>query len=418
MFDMAVGLRRDGQQWIFDRTVNETGKVFHFQAPGRGRLPASVKQHNMISKHVGRAGVHVLELAEQEDDRGHRETALELYFEAATVFANAQHPIFETSEEKRLLHGLSIRCYDKVRQLAPYPLEHFDVSAPGAGLFANLHFLPDRRTAPCVIFVPGCDMTKEMYPHPLFNQAAQRGMHLVSVDGPGQGECNIAGMRMTASNYADAVSALVDDLVRRPEIDADSIVLMALSFGTHWGIQAVARDHRIRACAAMWSSICDKRHLLDEESPRYKQLFAYITGARSEDDLDAIATAMAVDDTIGDIRCPTLLTVGEFDPRSPLDELYALYDKMNCPRQLWVHEDQHHMASPSSRALGSESALWGIDTYVWALDWLRDRLASRPVPDDGEVSYVTTAGSGPNGSSARPSRTWANAYNLGQLLEP
>lgn len=46
-------LARDSQQWMLDYLIQETGKVFHFQGDGRGRLPRSVRSHGMISKHVG-----------------------------------------------------------------------------------------------------------------------------------------------------------------------------------------------------------------------------------------------------------------------------------------------------------------------------------------------------------------------------
>lgn len=409
---MRVRLRRDSQQWIYDRTVNETGKVFHFQGAGRGRLPASVKQHDMISKHVSKLGLRLLDVARQEEASEHPETALELYCEAAFVFASAQHPIFETNEEKRLLHGLSIQCYDKVRELAPYPIEHLAVPWGDRHVYGNLHLLPDRRKAPCVIVIPGCDMTKEMYPYPVANHAHQRGMHVISVDGPGQGECNIDGTHMTADNYAEAMTAIIDELVTRPEIDPDQIVLLGLSFGSHWAMQTTVRDDRIKACCVCWASICDKGILLEEESPRYKQLFAYMTGAATEDEVDAIAAEMAIDDEIAEIGCPTLITVGEFDPRSPLDELFALYDKMTCPRELWVHEDQHHMASPTGRSNGSDRGLWDLDSFSFAMDWLRDRLHGKPLQRDGEVSFVVPSGSGPNGSSARASRSWIGAYNV------
>ena len=32
-------LARDSQQWMLDYLIRETGKVFHFQGEGRGRLP-------------------------------------------------------------------------------------------------------------------------------------------------------------------------------------------------------------------------------------------------------------------------------------------------------------------------------------------------------------------------------------------
>ena len=47
--------------------------------------------------------------------------------------------------------------------------------------------MPDEPKAPLVIFIPGCDMTKEIYPDPRIMQAHYRGMHMLVIDGPGQG---------------------------------------------------------------------------------------------------------------------------------------------------------------------------------------------------------------------------------------
>jgi pimeloyl-ACP methyl ester carboxylesterase len=392
--------------------VKETGKVFHFQGDDRGSLPRSVRQHDMISKHVGRTALRLRSIAAAEEAAGHSETALELYFEAATAFGSAQHPIFENNAEKRFLHGASIGCYDKVRELAPYPIERLQIPWGDRFVYGNLHLLPDRRKAPCVVFIPGCDMTKEMYPYPLANQAAQRGMHVLSVDGPGQGECNLQGTRMTADNYPGAMSAVVDYLLTRSEIDPDGLVLYGMSFGSFWSVQTVAREHRFQAHAGVWASICDKRYLLDVESPRYKWLFAYLSGASSEPELDEIAAAMDLRDDMAQIRTPTLLTIGEYDPRSPLQDVIDLYDKMSCERELWVYEDQHHMCSPTGRAQASERGLWNIDTYSWMLDWLRDRLLGRPLARSGEVTYMVPSGTGPYGTSAQPGRSWLEAHNL------
>src|SRR5918992_1457674 len=89
-----IRLRRDSQQWEFDRVVKETGRVFHFQPPGRGGLPPSVRMHAMISKHVGKVGQRLERLAAEEAGAGHDATAMDLYFDAATAYAEAQHTIF------------------------------------------------------------------------------------------------------------------------------------------------------------------------------------------------------------------------------------------------------------------------------------------------------------------------------------
>jgi dipeptidyl aminopeptidase/acylaminoacyl peptidase len=409
---MATRLRRDAQQWAYDLTVKETGKVFHFQGDGRGWLPSSVRQHDMIAKHVAQIALRLDGLAAEAEAAGHPETALELFFEAASTYANAQHTIFENSNEKRLLHARSIRCYDRVRDLAPYPIERLEIPWADGTVYGNLHLLPDRREAPCVVFIPGCDMTKEMYPYPLANQALQRGMHLLSVDGPGQGECNLDGTKLTADNYERAMSAVVDLLQDRPEVDTDAIGIYGMSFGSFWAIRTVAYDHRVRACAGPWASICDKHHLMNVESPRYKQLFAYLTGAESEAELDEITSAMTVDDQLPGITCPTLLTVGEYDPRSPLEELLALYDRMTCDRELWVHADQHHMCTVSGRAEVSERAIWNLDSYSWTLDWLRDRFAGRPIAHSGEVVYVARDRPSPDSGEATLARSWVEAVGL------
>ncbi len=181
-------LHRDNQQWFFDWMVKETGKTFHFQPDGRGRLPKSVRSHDMIAKHVGMAAKKSERLAQAEMEAGHKETAMELYYSAALQYADAQHVVFETGDEKKFLHGGVIRCYDKVRELAPYKIEHVDVLWNGTIVSGNLHLAPGDGPKPLIFYVPGCDQTKEAWPHPYYNQALQRGMHVFSFDGPGQGE--------------------------------------------------------------------------------------------------------------------------------------------------------------------------------------------------------------------------------------
>jgi hypothetical protein len=69
-------LKRDNQKWVFDWVIKETGKVFHFQPDGRGRIPRSVRSHDMISKHMGQSARRIERLAQAEADAGHRETAM------------------------------------------------------------------------------------------------------------------------------------------------------------------------------------------------------------------------------------------------------------------------------------------------------------------------------------------------------
>jgi pimeloyl-ACP methyl ester carboxylesterase len=396
-------LRRDEQQWVFDYLIKETGKTFHFQPDGRGRLPRTVRSHDMIAKHVGLAAKKSERLAEAEAAAGHCETAMELYYQATLQYADAQHVVFETGDEKRFLHGGLMRCYGKVRELAPYRIEHVDVPWNGTVVSGNLHLAPGEGRKPLVFYVPGCDQTKEAWPHPYYNQALQRGMHAFSFDGPGQGESNLRGIRLTADNYEEAASAAIDYLIERPEVDPKKIGVYALSFGSFWGMRIAAKEKRLSAVAAPWASFVDNYYLMTEESPRYKQLFAYLTQSESEEALDKVVADMHMEGRMEKITAPTLLVSGEYDPRAPISEVIRLFDQMKAPAELWLLPDQHHNGSITQKA---RSSVWEADIHAFVCDWLRDRFNGMPVKHPGKVMWIDPAGAGPNAPNVSYRRRW------------
>jgi pimeloyl-ACP methyl ester carboxylesterase len=400
-----IRLRRDAQQWEFDRAVRDTGRVYHFQPPGGGRLPPTVRMHDMISKHIARNALRLEKIAAAEAAASHKTTALEFYYDAALAYANAQHPVLVNNAEKKFLHGASIRCYDEVRRLAPTTIEHLDIPWGGTVVSGNLHLAPGSGRAPLVFYIPGCDMTKEFVPHPLYNWANQRGMHLFVFDGPGQGESNIRDIKLTVDNYEDAAAAALTHLLERDDVDAEQVALYAQSFGSYWGVRFAARESRLEACVFAWASICDKYHLFEEESPRYKQLFAFLTGATDEAELDRFIAAMGLEDHLPRISSPSLFTVGEYDPRSPLEEVYALVDTVGAPFELWVYADQHHVVNLRGINPGA-APMWQMDTHSTAMDWICDRFAGHELERSGQTTWLELNAGSPNDPATPRKRRW------------
>jgi len=296
-----------------------------------------------------------------------------------------------------------IRCYDKVRELAPYRIEHVDVPWNGTLVSGNLHLAPGDGAKPLIFYVPGCDQTKEAWPHPYYNQALQRGMHVFSFDGPGQGESNLRGIRLTDDNYEDAAGAVIEYLMKRKEVDAKKIGVYALSFGSFWGMRIAAKNRNVAAAAAPWASFVDKYYLMTEESPRYKQLFAYLTQSSSEAELDAVWQKMTMDGLMDKVTCPTLIVTGEYDPRAPIDEVYRLFDQMTAPAELWVLPDQHHNGSVTQKG---RSSVWEADIHAFVCDWLRERFNGVPVKHPGKSLWVEPGGAGPNAPGISYKRRW------------
>jgi len=384
-------LDRDGQQWIYDYIVKETGRVFHWDEEGRS-LPKSIKSHAQISKHLGRIGQRIERIAAEEEAAGHSATALELYHKASLTFANAQHPVLETTDEKRYLHGRCLANYEKVIEHCPYPLERVEIPFEGVELQCNFHIMPGSPKAPALIYIPGCDMTKEIYPDPRINHAHHRGMHMLVMDGPGQGTSNLRNIKLTPDNYERAIMAVADWLQAREEVDPEAIVIQSHSMGSFWGLQAAASgDPRIKAVAGPWASYIDKYYILDTFSPRYKQLFGYLMGASSEAELNDWVGQMTVSGREADIKCPVLLTVGEYDSRSPIELIYDFYDKINAPKELWVYEDSFHQA----KLFGGDGNR--LDCHMMCMDWLVEALAGKFGTGYERKTYLRTGGGGPSG---------------------
>ena len=167
--------------------------------------------------------------------------------------------------------------FSRVREFAPYTIEHIDVPWNGTIVSGNLHLAPGGGTRPLIFYVPGCDQTKEAWPHPYYNQALQRGMHAFSFDGPGQGESNLRGIRLTADNYEEAAMQRSLSPHGPREFDPKRSAY-PLSFA-HIGAGLAASERRTHVCSAV-GFVRRQYYLMTEESPRYKQLFAYLTRPR------------------------------------------------------------------------------------------------------------------------------------------
>jgi len=385
-------LDRDRQQWMFDYLIKETGRVFHWDRDGR-TIPKSVKSHAQISKHVGRIAQRMEKVAQEEENSGHNVTALELYYSAAKEFGLAQHPVLETTDEKRFLHGRCLANYERVIELSPNPIERVEIPFDGYELQCNLHMVPGKPKAPAVIFIPGCDMVKEMYPDPKYNHALDRGMHLLVMDGPGQGTSNIRGNHLTADNYQRAVLEIADWLAKREEVDETKIGVFSMSMGSHWGLEvACMGDPRINSVVGLWASYIDKYFILDTFSPRYKQLYGYLTGASSEEELDKIIANMAIEGREQNIKCPVLLTTGEYDARSPVELVYNFYNNITAPKELWVYEDMYHWTNLFGGTNEHQ------DCHSMGMDWMVEAMNGKYGPGYDRNIFLRTGGGGPHGT--------------------
>jgi dipeptidyl aminopeptidase/acylaminoacyl peptidase len=271
-----------------------------------------------------------------------------------------------------------------VRKYSEYPIEKLEIPWGNRTIPALLHLVPDRKKAPCILLICGMDTCKEIFPNPRAglpapNPFMKRGMHVLSIDGPGQGECYMRKIWVRPDNHKEAAKAAIDYLLTRPEVDGDKIGLYGISMGSYWAAHIAASDNRIKACATALGSFMINRHpIFEEASPRFRLTYKYMAGIEDDDDFDEMVAKMTVKGLGSKIRCPFLIQTGEFD---------AFFSEIAGPKEMWIMEDDFHSEA--------HRAFCHLPMTNMHADWLKDKLEGKYSRDLARRVLIPVNGVGP-----------------------
>jgi len=376
------------QRWLIDKVVETVGVDFSWPmsavamgvaggmvVPDVMGIHARVRKYADISREFARVGMKREAIAGKAAGEGHPVTARDNYFAAAIFYGMAKWPIHEDNEELLSLNAKMRECYDKFLENPPHPIERVEIPFEGKSLPALLH-LPVNRPArvPCVVSIDGMDCFKEGM-HPVYDdKIMERGLAILSLDGPGQGECLVRQIKCTADNFPRAGKAAMDYLQTRPEIDGGKIGMVGTSMGSFWVTQTVAYEHRFKAAAVQL--LCQEpgmNTIFNMASPTFKDRYMWMSGYDDEAEFDKFAQKLSLKGLGAKITCPYLIVGGEFDELSPVQNSYDLYDEVKAPKKIVVYEGESH---------GNTQA---VDVQIAIADWLRDRLDGRPMKSESVV---------------------------------
>ena len=387
--------QRDNQQWMLDLAINMRGRVQNFETDGP-EIPKGKRARNyrMYAKVFREAAEQDEALAKRAQARGANATATAHYDQAVDHYRLGQHAIyFDDHPVKQYLYAKLCEMVDRRSETAGYPIERVEVPFDGGKTISCLfHMLPDRRKAPVVIYVPGMDQTKEAFPKAGHNLALARGFHVMSMDGPGQGSSNMQKIRAVGNNYERAGAAVISYLLKRKEADPKRIAVYGASMGSYWSLMLASHDQRIAAVASTVACWNPNNAIFTRCPPRFKQVYMYMAGYEDEDKFDEeVAKNMTVQGHLGKIKCPALLSTGEFDPLCPLEEAIEVFEELKVPKELWVFENQPHQ----QRFL---SNLGGLGNHEYVFDWLHGVLLGKGLPKrHRRIAYIKEHGDGPWG---------------------
>ena len=304
------------------------------------------------------------------------EEARENYYSAWRYFDIGRWPTEKHSQGKRESYEEGLAAFRAYGQLLDPPIETVRIPFEGKEIVAYLRLPVGADPAPLVFGMNGLDSRKEGVMD-RSDAYIQNGVAAFAIDMPGTGEAplliDVGSERM--------LSAALDYLVTRPEIDASRIVVQGRSWSGYWAaVLAYTERDRILGSAvhgvgihnyyqSEWqkTAIMSQEYLFDLFPAR-----SVVYGVDNMEDFLAYGPRLSlVERGLIDLpSAPMLLVNGEQDSQQPIADLYLLM-KHGDPKLTWVNPVGGHMG---------RSEAWP-DTRIQAeiiRPWLMRQLGVEP----------------------------------------
>jgi dipeptidyl aminopeptidase/acylaminoacyl peptidase len=295
-----------------------------------------------------RAKVHE-DLGRDELKQGHKLTAGEHLIRAAIYYHFAKFVFVQDQQQMKRAHMKAVECYRDGMAHARPPGERVAIPFDGKTIYGVL-----RGKGPVLIMAPGLDSTKEEI-HAYEEPFLARGIAVLAIDGPGQGEAEYE--IPICGDYERAAKAVVDWIETRKDLDAKQVAIWGVSLGGYYAPRAAAYEKRIRACIALsgpfdWERIWDGLPELTRETFRVRSHSADQNAAKQK------ARELTMKDAAARITCPIFIVTGRQDRLVPASHAEQLAKAVSGPVELLIVEDGGHNANNRPYRYRSRTADW------------------------------------------------------------
>lgn len=279
-------------------------------------------------------------LAREAEAGDRRITAGEAYVQAALCYHFANFVwLVDLAKHRASAAKARAALYAAHRLLDP-SAERLEVPFEGTAMAANLRRPGGHGRAPLVLLLPGLDSTKEEFYH--WEQVfLVRGLATLSLDGPGQGE---TGERTTIrADYEVAVSAVLDALRGREDVDLDRVAAVGVSLGGYYAPRSAAFERRIRAAVAIGGPY-NFGECWEGLPALTRGAYRHHCGAASEEGAREHAFGLDLAPVLPRLRQPLLVVFGKLDRLIPYQ--HAERVAAEAPRaELVMYPEGNHVCN-------------------------------------------------------------------------
>lgn len=259
------------------------------------------------------AGDRHAALAREAEAACHRITAGEAYVQAALCYHFAKFLWLLDLRKHRAAADRAVAALYAAHRLLDPSAERVEISLEGAILPGNLRRPQTAGPHPLVMLIPGLDSAKEEF-FAWENVFLVRGMATFSLDGPGQGEAGFA--TAIRYDYEAAVSAALDALAGRRDLDLSRVGAAGVSLGGYYAPRAAAFEPRIKAVAAIGGPY-NFGECWDRLPELTRRAFEHHSGASGEADARARASRLDLGPVLPRVSQPLLVVFGKLDRLIP-----------------------------------------------------------------------------------------------------
>ncbi len=328
-------------------------------------------------------GEYVASLGGKAESQGHLKTASAAYLRGAHYIQIGERLLQPRTEASQKAYARSVEFFKKGLPNVPFlACERVEVPFE-KGQTLPAYFVksrgPENFRWPTVVFFDGLDITKEIQ---FFRvpELAKRGLAILIVDGPGNGE-SIRFRNMFArydSNVAG--SACVDYLETRKDVDKDRIGVMGVSLGGYYAPRAAAFEKRYKACVswgaiwdyhATWKSRVEKAFKTSLSVPG--EHINWVLGVKNLPEALTKLEDWKLKGVASKVECPYLLMHGELDAQIPTEDARNLFHEVGSKDKTFKIFTKEEGGAQHCQG---DNLTIGI---AYLADWLSDKLGAKAV---------------------------------------
>ncbi|HLI71173.1 MAG TPA: alpha/beta fold hydrolase [Ktedonobacteraceae bacterium] len=272
----------------------------------------------------------------------HYTSAGEHYFRAAISYHFGKYLFVRWPDQLRAAHEQVVRNYQRGLPYFAFPGEHVSIPYENGGTMYGILRKPwHTPKPPVVILVPGLDSVKEEL-HLYGDDFLRRGMAVLAIDGPGQGEMEFD--HPLRPDYEVPITYAIDYLESRADVDASRVGLMGVSFGGQFVVRAAAFEPRVRATIENCGPYDQSENFSKRPQISRETLVHRLKAANEEDAFNKVQR-FNLQGVADRITTPLLVIQGRRDRLVPAAQGERIAAEAGSHAELWLFEDGNHVCN-------------------------------------------------------------------------